>query len=102
MLDTVVNLLRIAFTACVGWFEQIMQKTGMLPFYLGGLFIFFSVGFLLTPLRNGLPGGLSDSAADAHDAHWTKVTKGSGKYASGKWTSGRSLYNRVGKGHFEK
>lgn len=75
MLDTVVNLLKIAFTACVGWFEQIMQKTGMLPFYLGGLFIFFSVGFLLTPLRNGLPGGLSDSAADSYNSWSDKAVR---------------------------
>ena len=80
MLNTVVDLLKTAFDACIGWFEQIMEKTGMLPFYLGGQFIFFAVGFLLSPLRNGLPGGLSDSVARTY---WANPIKKQGKYQGG-------------------
>lgn len=81
MLNKIIGLFETTFSACIGWFEQIMEKTGMLPFYLGGLLVFFSVGFLLSPLRNGLPGGLSDSAASTYNA-WNKkaVKRGAEKY----------------------
>lgn len=97
LLECIVELLKIAFQSCLNWFSLVMEKTGMLPFYFAGILVVFGVGFLLSRF-----GSLNAGASDLAAASVKEATKRSGKYASGRWVTKQSLYNRVGKGRFEK
>lgn len=90
MLDSVVALIVQAFEACSAWFLLIFERTGMLPFYLAGVIVVFTSGFLLQHFGS-LSSGVSDVAAE-------KIGKGKGKFASGKFVRGNKNY----RGHYQK
>lgn len=71
MADSFIYTLLRMFNACGRWFEQILVATGLKDFYLAAIFVAFSIGFLLSAFRNGLPSGLdsgSDTASKAYRA----------------------------------
>lgn len=90
MLEIVVDLIVTAFEACSSWFVLIFEKTGMLSFYLAGVIVVFTSGFLLQRFGS-LSAGVSDVVAE-------KIGKGKGKFASGKFVRGNENY----RGHFQK
>ena len=85
MLQIVVDLIVTAFEACSAWFAILLDKTGMLPFYLAGIIVVFTSGFLLSRFGS-LASGVSDSAANAYskyrDRQDAKLAQKSGAWRS--------------------
>lgn len=85
MLQTCVDLIVTAFEACTTWFSLILDKTGMLPFYLAGIIVVFTSGFLLSRFGS-LASGVSDAASSAYskykDRQDAKLAQKSGAWRS--------------------
>lgn len=79
-----VQFAATAFKACWDWFHSIMDATGMIPYYLAALVMFFMVQLLLIPLRGGRISIGSDIAGIIRASQAQSRTDNSGSKSSSK------------------
>lgn len=61
MLDSVLDIITLAFGSVFDWFTTLLDSVGMFDVFLGAFFILVASRFLLMPLFKGGFGG-SDKA----------------------------------------
>lgn len=69
MTQEAFNLLAVAISQCVKWFDMLFTRLGATMYVVAAAIVVFSVGLLLKPLRGGNIGFVGYSVNKIHDSN---------------------------------